>query len=280
MERRLAKNVGIVFLLLISTQLEAVQSVVWDKSVIQLDLVVGVEQLVHFKEPATVGLPPSLANDDVFRHLFTSETAYWKAMRPFKKQRLKVRLDETGEFVLFDVSARTVKQPPKALEALAIVTPSDDDSDEPSLVKREAVINKVTMFDLLRYAVQQDYSPPRVVADVPGVHAVENKARSDLSALYNHHDNGKVDMFVKEIWAAGGWYVTAIVVRNRTGYELTIDPSKMQHTARNVVNGISNQFVASAMMRRTIGPRGAKHTRDNSMIYVVTDRPFAIVIDL
>ena len=276
---KFSKKLGVLLLLLLSTQVQAVQTIEWDKYVIQLDLIVGVEQLIHFNGPATVGLPGQLANEDVFRHLFTSDTAYWKAMRPFSKQRVKVRLDQTGDFVLFDVTATTLRQPPKAVEPMAVVTP-DPENNQSALVKDVEEGNEATMFDLLRYAVQMDYSPPRVVSDVRGVHAVENKVRSDLSPLYNHADNSKVDMFVKDIWGADGWYVTAIVVRNRTGSELTIDPSKMQHTARGVVNGVSNQFIASAMMKRVIGPRGAKTRPDSSMMYVITDRPFANVINL
>ena len=279
MRKNVSRRIGFCWLLIVSSHAGAVQNIAWDKSVIKLELIVGVEQLIHFNGPATVGLPSPLADHDVFRHLFTSETAYWKAMRPFRTERVKVRLDDTGDFVLFDVSARTERKPPKSVEPIAIVLPSDE-SKADMLVQKEAPQDSVTMFDLLRYAAQTDYSPPRVVSAVRGVHALENTINTDLSPLYNHSDNGKVDMFVDEIWGAEGWYVTSIVVRNRTASPVTIDPSKMQHTVRNVVNGASNHFLAAAMLHRVLGPRGGTSTADNSRIYIITDKPFGRVIDL
>ncbi len=272
-------NIWILALLVLSAPAQAVKTIEWDKSVIQLELIVGVEQLVHFNGPATVGLPPSLANNDVFRHLFTSETAYWKAMRPFSTQRIKMRLDKTGEFVLFDVTARTEKQPPKAVEPMVIVTEKAATLQQHKSghkTKKDAI----TMFDLLRFAVQTDYSPPRVVTKLSGVKALDDKVRSDLSKLYNNTDNSKVDMFVKNMWQAHGWYVTSIIVRNRTKSIVKIDPSKMQHTAKSKVNGVNNQFIASAMIRRIIGPKGGKRRSDSSMIYIVTEHPFSKVIEL
>ncbi len=105
------------------------------------------------------------------------------------------------------------------------------------------------MFDLIRYAAQSDHSPPRVVAPLAGVRPVEQNVRSELSRLYNHADSVNLDMFARATWSVSGWYVTAIEVRNRTKQSIEIDPSRLQHTAHGVVNGVANHFMASALIR-------------------------------
>ena len=134
-------------LAILSSVAQAVQTIKWDKTVIPVELIVGVEQMIHFQGPATVGLPPTLANADVFRHLFASNTAYWKALAPLKTERIKVRLDNTGEFLLFDVSAKTLKRPPKTLEPLSVVVPSTTQND-PLREHPQAEEDSVTLFDL------------------------------------------------------------------------------------------------------------------------------------
>jgi len=266
--------------LLLATTLKvshAVETVTWDQTVIPLQLVVGVEQLVQFEGSALVGVPATLANEDIFRHLFANDTAYWKALVPFSKQRVKVRLESSGEFILFDLSAKSMKQPPKTVEALNIVTGANNAA--PLTAATAAPRGQgVTMFDLIRYAAQADHSPPRVVAPLAGVRRVEQKIRSELSRLYNHHDSVNVDMFVSSSWNASGWYVTAIEVRNRTKEAIEIDPSRMQHTAHGVVNGVANHFLAAALIRPMLTARGSAN--DTTVIYVVTDKPFPSVIDL
>ena len=107
--------------LVLSVPTKAVETLQWEQKAIPLELVVGVEQLVQFQGSAIVGVPASLANPETFRHLFVNDTAYWKALEPFAKQRVKVRLESSGEFVLFDISARAEKRPPKSVEPISII---------------------------------------------------------------------------------------------------------------------------------------------------------------
>ena len=97
-------------------------TVAWKKTPINVDLVVGVEQMVILPQDGAVGLPPELSNTNVFRTLVTGGTAYWTALEAFDAQRIKVRLD-SGEFLLFDVSARVEKSPPATAEPIQKVMP-------------------------------------------------------------------------------------------------------------------------------------------------------------
>ncbi len=259
----------------------AVQTIQWEREAVKINLVVGVEQLVHLDGPATVGLPPALAHNDAFRHLFAADTAYWKAMRPFKNERIKVRLDQTGQMLLFDVSAVSHRKPPKSVEPIRLLAAakiSKSDSSRIETVKEER--QRPTMFDLVRYAVQQDYSPTRVVMPLAGVRELDKKLAGDISALYAHRDAVYLNMKVTRSWASDGLYVSSVLVKNLAQYELTIDPSRMQHTARIRTNGVSTQFLATAMIRRVIGPKGAVSRTDQTRLYIVTDRPLGSLVSL
>lgn len=257
----------------------AVQSVMWDKTVIELELSVGVEQMVQFSGSADVGVSGAMASTDVFRHLFVNNTAYWTAMQPFAKHRAQVRLHDTGEFVLFDVTAVNRANPPKLAEPIRVVLPEASMGQGVSIAgANQNSPGSISMFELIRYAAQTDHSPARVVEAVSGVREVDHRISAELSALYNHADAGKLDMYVSGAWAGINLYVTAIEVRNRTDAPLLIDPTRLQHTAHTPVNGVAHHFIATAMIRREVGPRGQPN--DTSLIYVVTERPFGSVIDL
>ncbi|MEQ9590922.1 MAG: TIGR03749 family integrating conjugative element protein [Parvibaculaceae bacterium] len=259
----------------------AIQTVSWDKTVIELELTVGVEQMVQFEGAADVGVSGAMASGDVFRHMFLGNTAYWTALQPFKKHRVQIRLHDTGEFVLFDVSAVTRQKPPRNVEPLRVVTGSVSTVPEQAVGNSQPAKSErqsATMFDLIRYAAQVDHSPQRVVEPVTGVRHLDVLVKSELSRLYNHPDATKVDMFVVNGWSGADLYVTTIEIHNRTAEPIEIDPSRLQHTARQPMNGASHHFIASAMIRPTLAPRG--QTGDRTRVYIVTDKPFSSVVDL
>lgn len=271
----------IVGVLVLSQVTWAIQTVSWDKTVIEVELTVGVEQMVQFEGAADVGVSGAMASPDVFRHLFVGNTAYWTALQPFETHRVQIRLHESGEFVLFDVRAVTRQQPPKSVEPLRVVTASVNAVAEPPVVSSQAATpsrQSATMFDLIRYAAQVDHSPQRVVEPVAGVRHLDVLVTSELSRLYNHPDAAKVDMFAVSGWSGTDLYVTTIEIHNRTAAPIVIDPSRLQHTVRKPMNGASHHFIASAMVRPTLAPRG--ETGDRTRVYIVTDKPFSAVVDL
>lgn len=274
------KAFGWLLALFMSAPVSAVQTIAWDRAAIPVQLIVGVEQMVSFEGPATMGLPPGLLSQQVFRHLFVNDTAYWTALQPFKKQRIKVRLDNTGQYLLIDVSAKTRRSPPKSSEPLRIVTKTDtalaSDSAAVDASPAQHRREKATMFDVLRYAVQNDYAPARVIDPVTGITRSDLKTSPELRRYYRHSDNTFLSFRPVRSYRAAGWYVTAIQVTNRSGFELTLDPARLQYTPVKRVNGVKNDFIAAAMVVRELKPRG--QAQDRTWLYVVTDNPFMSVI--
>jgi len=269
------KIIGRFFLgltLAIASQAHAVRSVIWDKTAIRVNLIVGVEQMIHFPSDGQVGLPGNLADADVFQTLFTGETAYWTAHQPFNSERIKVRLD-SGEFMLFDVSATVEKSPPKMSEALNVVraVASGIDRDDGISTKSSA-----TIFDVIRYAAQVIYSPSRLVEPLNGVREVPLGIKGNVNELYDHQDHLGLIFAVNKSWTVDGIFVTAISVLNKHTHTVALDNRLVRHTKDASIHGVETHFIAASFFKQHLEVGG--QLGDRTTLFIVTDKPFQSAI--
>jgi len=251
-------------------------TVVWKKTPIAVDLVVGVEQMVILPADGAVGLPPELANTNFFRTLVTGGTAYWTALEPFENKRVKVRLD-TGEYVLFDVSARVEKSPPASSDSIQVVLAETPDSVRTSITASGPVRQApATLFELIRYAAQEVYSPARLVAAVPGVRPVPVGLSGNMTALYDQGRHRGLVVQPHKAWSVDGLYVTAFVVTNEHAHAMVLDNRKVRHATTQKRNGVAPHFVASTFFDTELAPRGNPGNR--TTLFVVTDQPIRSVV--
>ena len=248
------------------------ETVVWRQGPIPVRLVVGVEQMVMLPTDAEVGLPPTLANPDVFRTLVTGATAYWTALEPFETERVQLRL-ESGEFLLLDVSATTHKQPPAQVPRLQIVLP--EAARTRAYPWAEAHQDAENWFALLRYAAQSLYAPRRLVAPLPGVRSVPVGLAGNLSRLY---DGGRQPLMIQahKAWALGDYHVTTFIVTNLGQQRVVLDNRRIQHTALAERSGVDPHFIASAFHSRALSGRDEQTPR--TTLFMVTDRPIRTVV--
>ena len=251
------------------------ETVVWRKAPIKVELVVGIEQLLMLPGNAEVGLPPVLTNPNVFRTLVTGSVAYWTALEPFETQRVQLRL-ESGEFLLFDVSARTLKKPPEKVETLQVVLAgSETFQGGPDLNSGGPLPGDANLFELLRYAAQAIYAPQRLIAPLPGVRKVPLGLAGNLGQLY---DAGRHPLVIQpyQAWSAGDLFVTAFVVTNEARYPVELDNRRVMHTPHALRTGVDPHFIASAFYTQTLPGRAEGDNR--TTLFVVTDRPIRNVI--
>lgn len=251
-------------------------TVAWRKTPINVDLVVGVEQMVILPQDGAVGLPLELSNTNLFRTLVTGGTAYWTALEPFDAKRIKVRLD-SGEFLLFDVTARVEKSPPANTDAIQVVL-SDSTTRMESGGSRSAGGGQspATLFELIRYAAQALYSPARLVAPVPGVRPVPVGLKGNLTALYDQGRHKGLVVQPHKAWAVDGLYVTAFIVTNEHTHRMILDNRKVLHAPSAQRNGVAPHFVASSFFETELEPRGTVGNR--TTLFIVTDQPIRSVV--
>ncbi|MAT94168.1 MAG: hypothetical protein CME59_16425 [Halioglobus sp.] len=282
---------------------EAVETVTWLKTPIPVQLVVGVEQMLRLPANADVGLPPPLANPDVFRTLVTGGTAYWTALEPFATQRIQVRL-ESGEFLLFDVSARTEKAPPAQVPTLQVVMPGDGENGDVGLQGlhtaglagprgQGTARGESGLFALVRFAAQSIYAPQRLIAPLPGVREIPVGLSGNYSRLYDH-GRQPLAILPHRAWSAGGLYVTAFIVTNQARTPVVLDNRRVQHTPHALRTGVDPHFIASVFFTTQLSARDSdqagkardsdetvsveKTGDDRTTLFIVTDRPIRGVI--
>jgi len=248
---------------------------VWDKTVIELHMVVGVEQIVIFPSDGAVGLPAALANKAMFRTLFTGQTAYWTALQAFENQRIKVRMD-SGEYILLDVSARLEKNPPAETERLQVVMAPEGMMNDRGKGAVSGESGQATLFEVIRYAAQDIYSPSRLVDEVPGIRAIPLGLTGNQNRLYDQGVHKGLVILPYKAWSVNGLYVTAFVVSNEHSHPLQLDNRKVMHVAQTHRNGVGPHFLASSFFRHHVQKRG--EPGDRTTLFVVTDRPIQSVI--
>ncbi len=269
----------------VSMPSHAVRTMVWDKTVIPLRLVVGVEQMLHFEGSVSPGLTELLNDQDIFRAMSTNGTVYLTALRPFDTQRVKFKLKD-GDYILVDLSADMRKSPPKTMEPIKILADKGSDDESHQAVSRHDTNKQkapVSMFDVLRYGAQVMVSPKRVIKPVQGITTVSLKITGDLKRLYQANEGESLSILAVRGWSAGGVYVTALKVSNTGASPIAFDLSRLQHTHKTIVNGVNNQFVASAMLdeaRVLKATTSGSGRRGSAFVLVATEHPFASVLDL
>lgn len=274
-------NITVVMIFALATNLVSGATVVWRKTPITVDLIVGVEQMVVLPRNGSVGLPPELGNSNVFRTLVTGGTAYWTALEPFSEKRIKVRLD-SGDYLLFDVSARNEKSPPAAVDSIQVVMSNESPTNDPSTynpsvdgVGRDRM-SPATLFELIRYAAQALYSPARLVAPVPGVRPLPVGLTGNMTALYDQGRHPGLVVQPHQAWAVDGLYVTAFIVTNEHSHRMILDNRKVRHAPGAQRNGVAPHFVASVFFDTELEPRG--HPGNRTTLFIVTDQPIRSVV--
>lgn len=243
----------------------AAETVEWERTPIPVTLAVGIERQVRFEGPATVGVPADLVEAGALRAQFANDTAYWLAAEPFEARRLKVRLERTGEFVLFDVQA--VAGGGGTAEPLEVrVARPERDGTAPD--ERAVEDPRGAAAALVRVAARLDLAPPRLAGLPPGTVAVET-ATTDATRLYR--DSGGLRLAVRGQLSRSGLFVTTLEASNLSPEPVEVDVRRLRVRA-GLPRGTSDRFVAVAWTRSLLSPAGEPGF--TARLYVVTRESF------
>ena len=246
------------------------ETVEWERTPIPVTLAVGVEREIRFEGPATVGVPADLVETGALRAEFANDTAYWLAARPFGTRRVKVRLERTGEFVLFDVRAAPGAGGGTAepLEVV-VVRPEQGVADGgASEDPRSALVG------LVRHAARLDLAPPRLAGGLADVVSVETAA-TDATALYRHTDAGRLRLTVRGQISQDGLFATTLEAENLSSGALDVDVRRLRPGPGPRL-GTESGFVAVAWIRAALAPSGEPGF--TARFYVVTRVPFDLAV--
>ena len=239
---------------LVYAESQITERIEWKKMPIQLDLKVGHERLVHFPASVKVGVPASL--QPLLRTQSVNGTVYLLANAPFVATRFMVRTVDGGQIYLFDVSASKEGGQAHPVQVFVKeVSERESSQTNPSIASNEAT-TQYSYVTLTRFAAQQLYAPARLVQDRAGIVRVP-VARDSIALLRG----GAVDASPLVAWRAGGLYVTAVKLTNRSEQPQTLDPRYLR----------GSWLTASFQHNRLLA---AGSEADTTAVYLISARPF------
>ena len=249
------------------------ETVEWERTPIPVTLAVGVERQVRFEGPATVGVPADLVGTGVLRAQFANDTAYWLASEPFGVRRFKVRLERTGEFVLFDVAAVAAGGGTAEPLEVRVARP---EQDGPVAADGAAEDPRGGAVALIRQAARLDLAPPRLAGLAAGTVGVETAAR-DATGLYRHPDGGGLRIEVLGQISRGGLFATTVEASNLTADPVELDVRRLRARA-GPRSGAAEGFVAVGWTRSALAPAGEPGF--TARFYLVSREPFDLVAEV
>ena len=259
-------RIPLVLLGAVLARTAAAEAVEWERTPIPVTLAVGVERQIRFEGPATVGVPADLLENGALRAQFANDTAYWLAAEPFGARRFKVRLERTGEFVLFDV--RAVAGAGGAAEPLEVrVARPGRDGAAPAEAPAEDP--RAAAVALIRHAARLDLAPPRLAGLPAGTVPVET-AWTDAAGLYRHPDRERLRLAVRHQLSRSGLFVATLEAENLSAEPLELDVRRLR--ARSGPRTGTAEFVAIGWTRSTLAPAGEPGY--TARFYLVAREPF------
>lgn len=215
---------------------------------VPVTLGVGVERRIVFEQPFRLGLEPEAAS--AFEFEIYDRQLLVSIRRPLVT-RAKVQLAD-GRIIPLDIEGVVSAGVTAPLEIVARTETAPapvDTPDPPPLALPAAQPDYV---DLVRFAAQRMYAPPRLFTDWPG--AVAATVEQEPVRLIR---GARILATPVASWQIGQLTVTAVRLDNQESRRTGLDP-------RQIV-GI---WKAAAFQHRSLGPDGT------SALYLVSDRAF------
>ena len=247
-----------VMLLLANTQVlaatEAPERIEWKKAPIRLVLAVGQEQRIEFPAAVKVGVPATV--QPLLRTQSVNGAVYLLAHAPFGSSRLMVREFDTGRIYLFDITAA---EEGGASHPIQIYVTGDNETAKDRSTESNAPVHEQPGYiQLTRFAAQQLYAPARLMKDYPGIVRVP-VTRDAVDLLHG----GMVEATPLVAWRAGGLYVTAVKLTNRSEQPQTLDSRE-----------IRGAWLTATFQHHRLFPKGDE--ADTTAVYLVSARPFEV----
>ena len=146
----------IIFLLTMFVGISAYAdtTLVWDKK--PLDIVLPTDKQVYISFPTTVAFGMQSQYSKILDLQNNNNTIYLKAKADFEPHQFKVRADD--KIILINLSASEKA----SVDPINVIFKEEPKKDTK---KPFGSSNKVSMQDLIRYAVQQYYAPKRLLTE-------------------------------------------------------------------------------------------------------------------
>lgn len=233
---------------------EVTERIEWNKTPIRLDLKVDHERMVHLSGSVKVGLPTSLQS--LLRTQSVNGTVYLLAKEPFDATRVMLRGIDGGQIFLFDISASKEGGQTHPIQVYVKTKQGGRTETTESTGEDQAATAQYSYAALTRFVAQQLYAPARLVQERPGIVRVP-VGRAPVSLMHG----SAIEATPMVAWRAGGLYVTAVKLTNRTNSAQILDPRNLRGT-----------WLAATFQHNRLLSAGDE--ADTTALYLISARPF------
>jgi integrating conjugative element protein (TIGR03749 family) len=227
------------------------EHVIWNKVPISFSVPIGKERMITFSEPVSFHNSDLSLTTDKVSIINNAGTLYIKAKKVFNPVRIAVVLKKTGKVILIDLSAvqNADDAPVKVLLA---------SKQTASANNKKIITAPITYAGLMRYALQQLYSPKRLLEKNNAINRTPMYTDKSVDLIYG----SKVIAMPLISWRGGDLYVTAVLLKNILNRSVRFDPDDVK----------GKWLAASFYPTNYITAKGTMH--DRTTLFLISDRPF------
>jgi integrating conjugative element protein (TIGR03749 family) len=217
-------QIGVVTMLMtINCHASNIQHVLWNKTIIPIDLPVGKEKIIEVcqrenqsGECQTIPLLPYLPQSEIasgqLKWINNDGTLYLTAMRPFNKKLTELKLkNDKGDIILIHLSANKVADNNR----IQILLPKQS----PSSSVENKVSEDKSIGDMIRWVSQQLYAPKRLLTQPNWIYRVPMRT-NHFVPLYR---GALVSAMPLATWRSNDYYITAVLMRNTSHQRVKLD---------------------------------------------------------
>ena len=243
----------------------SVERVLWKKRPIPFHLSIGQERLAHFPSDIRYWIPTSL--DDSVSILAVNGVLYITAHQAFDKTRIRVQELASQKVYLLDVSA---SKDVLTHSELIVMNPERNENKSSENGSDELVFDWFVR--LTRFAAQSLYAQERLMPSSDDIRPVRINSKDAVYLVRG----GDIEAIPIQSWRGGGYYVTAVRIRNLSSDEVHIKhraSTAIRLIQRTIIldNDIRGDWLAVTPQHTTLKPAGQD---DVTTLYLLSSRTF------
>ena len=241
------------------------ERVLWDKQPIAFGVNVGEERMAHFPVEVRYWVPSSI--EDAVSILAVNGVLYVTALREFEKTRIRVQSLVSNKVYLLDIEASENVTVTKNL----IVMDHDHAENQAKALDTPKPASD-WFIRLTRFAAQSLYAKERLMPVDGEISSIRMDAQSTVPLVRG----GGIEASPVKSWRGGGYYVTAVRIRNLSNYDVTImneAPRVMRLIQKILVlsDDIRGDWISVTPQHTTLEAAGHD---DVTTLYLLSERSF------
>lgn len=251
------------------------QTVVWKHIPLNITLPVGYERIIHVPNSAKIGIPVSIANKLAIQRF--NGWFYITAKQSFSPVSVQIRDNVSGQTVLLSLSA-TQSAPSTAINIIYAKSISSQSNSVDSHSGSSALKGSMALKTLTQYAERQLYSPKRLLSNPYHIQLVKSFASSNgyvpkSEWSYGLFVDGSVVGLPWAEWLGGGYYVTAVIIKNLLPIDINLTHNLVNLCGRQ--DSLWSSVTFFPYQKNHIWKLASRgHAFDSTVAFLVSRNPF------